>query len=186
MRLLKTTNEPFRMPSLAETWPRYGELVAKRHELEAESHALDRERVDLETKIAADRTSDVSAAAAALLGDAPSPKTQWRERLREVRQRHAIVEKAIELAKERIAGERAPASRSVVAKVEPEWRKRLAALHAAATALAEARQQYVDFTYGFEVEDVQWSTLGPLSLHFLGDRDGGALDRLIQDTKHAV
>ena len=186
--LKKKPADEYRIPSLAEASPDYAVLLQQQADLLARQSELTKERRALEKQIAAIPNTGrrVSSRAAELLGDSPDSESILRKKSAEIRGELSTFEEALEVLRRRLAEAKSPASQLVCSVVEPEYRRRVAAVVKAAIGLAAARSDYDDLRYQFEAEDIAWTGLGPLSLNFLGDRLDGHLTRLIREHGHNV
>lgn len=176
--LKKKTTEDFRVPSLAESSLEYAAQLAKRDELNAKQQDLHAQIRDIEGQLK--RASEtpgerLSKGVAALLGDEPDSAFGLRQQVAELRRQLGEVEAATEIIARRISVAKAPASGLVVAACRDEYKKRVAAVAKAAAGLHEARMSYLDLRWQFEAEDIQWTSLGPISIGFLGDHTDGPL-----------
>jgi hypothetical protein len=191
MALLKkstsATAEPFRVPSLADVDDVYAGLLTKRGELNDKSNELRQEKRALEKIIAADTSREVRPAIAELLGDAPGTKALNRKRLAEVRAEIADVESAQTVVEQRLRDAKGAASIAVCARVRPEYAKRVQAMVAAAKALDEAHRSYDELRYQFDVEDVSWMSLIPMTPAFLGasNEPDRRLARFVREAEEA-
>jgi hypothetical protein len=182
-----TTAEQFRIPSLAEASPEYTALLHKQAGLLARQAELNRERREIQKQIEAAGNSGprVSARIAELLGDDADSSPMLRKQAADIRNQLADVEAALEIIFRRLADAKGPASAAVCAIVRPEYGRRVAAVAKALEALASARADYDDLRNQFEVEDVAWTSLIPMSLGFLGDPRDGHIPRFMQDAREA-
>ncbi|MGY4370751.1 hypothetical protein ACVW1A_006816 [Bradyrhizobium sp. LB1.3] len=170
--------EQFRVPSLAEADQTYAALLAKSAELHNRQSVL-RDEINAADKQLRDARAApgerLSDSVAALLGDAPDSAHGLRKNVVELRRQAGDVEAATEIQRRRITEAKSAASGLVVAQCRDEYRRRCAAVAKAASALHEARMAYLDLKWQFEAEDVSWTSLGPLSIGFLGDHTDGQL-----------
>jgi len=164
----------FVVPSLAEADNDYADRARRFAELHDGLHALLAERRALEKAAAAAPAPRMKSAVAALLGDTAVDEHQERvRRLAEVRRAIVDHETAINLQRGRLADARGPASAKVRAAVKAEYGQRVAAIVEALKAVDEARRSYSELVKNLEVEDVEWTALGPLGLGFLGEVESG-------------
>ena len=176
--LKKKTADAFVVPSLQEMSHDYSALLQKRDELNAKQQDLHAQIRDIEGQLK--RASEtpgerLSKGVAALLGDEPDSAFGLRQQVTELRRQLGEVETATEIIARRISAAKAPASGLVVAACREEYKKRVAAVAKAAAGLHEARMSYLDLRWQFEAEDIQWTSLGPISIAFLGDHTDGPL-----------
>lgn len=181
----KESADEFRVPSLSEASPEYAALLAKRDELNVRQGELRRDIREAEAKLRQVNDTPgerLSAEVAALLGDSPDAAFGMRAQISELRKRADETETAIEILERRIQAAKSPASALVVAASREEYRKRATAVLQAAAELQTARLEYLDLRWQFEAEDIQWTTLGPLTIGFLGDHTDGPLATLSKET----
>jgi seryl-tRNA synthetase len=185
--LKKIAAEQYRIPSLAEASPEYAALLQKQADLLARQAELTTERRKLQKQIdaAADKGPRVSARIAELLGDDADSSPLLRKQAADIRDQLADVEAALEIVRRRLTDAKGPASRAVCQIVKPEYGKRVAAVAKALETLAEARADYDDLRNQFEIEDVAWTSLIPMSLGFLGEPRDGHIPRFMRDAKEA-
>lgn len=185
--LKKAAAEPYRIPSLGEASPEYAALLQKQSDLYALQSKLNGELRDMQKQIDAtgDRSPRVSTRVAELLGDAPDSAPMLRKQAADIRKELADVEAAIEIVRRRLTEAKGPASVAACQISKPEYGRRVVAVVKALEALAEARADYDDLRNQFEVEDVAWTSLVPMSLGFLGDRHDGHLTRAVKEMREA-
>lgn len=176
---------PFVMPSLEDSSPAYAALLEKRLELNVSRDALQAERRKLEKEIAIDTSTALRPAIANLLGDDEDSKSYNFKRIAEIHRAVADIDVALEVLRERIAVERGKASRIVCDAVRPEYQKRAAVVAKALETVQAARADYEDLRNQFEAEDVAWTSLGPLTLGWLGDPRDGHIPRFLKDVREA-
>jgi hypothetical protein len=181
--MAKKPTDEFRVPSLAEASPAYAALLQKQVELQDRQSALREERRALERQLSAlpQSTVQVSSRVAEILGDEQDSAPMLRKQIAGLRSEESDLEAALEITLRRILEAKGQASTLVIATARDEYRRRVAAVTKAASALHEARMEYLDLRWQFEAQDVSWTALGPLSIGFLGDHTDGQLVRLIKD-----
>jgi hypothetical protein len=166
--------------------PAYTALLAKRAELEQRQRDNAVERRTLEKQIAAAPRPAVRPEIAALLGDDPvDDVSAWRKRLRELRGEDADIEAALGVLRGRIADEKSRASRTVCEASREEYARRVGALAKTVATLVEQREAYYELRDQFEAGDIAWTSLGPLSLGWTGDRYDGHAHRFVRDAEAA-
>ena len=163
----------------------YKSLVERRAALHDQQARLRTERKRLEREIADAPATTYSAGVAALLGEDQDSTSGQRARLAAMRREESDIDTAVGVVARRIAERQGPASRAVVAQCRTEYRRRVAAVVAALQTVQAARAEYDDLRDQFEANDIAWTSLGPLSLGFLGDQRDGHIDRLVQDAREA-
>ncbi|UPK40110.1 hypothetical protein IVB18_24505 [Bradyrhizobium sp. 186] len=187
--LKKKEAAEYRIPSLADADPMYAALLQKQADLYALQSKLNGELRDIQKQIdaAGGAGPRVPVRVAELLGDEADSAPMLGKQAADIRAKLADVETAIEIVRRRLSDAKGPASQAVCRLVKPEYGKRVAAVAKALEALAEARTGYDDLRNQFDVEDVAWGSLIPLSLGFLGDPsgDGGQIPRFMRDVREA-
>jgi hypothetical protein len=176
--LKKKAADEFRVPSLAEADSDYAALLAKQVELLNKQSALRDEINAADKQLREARAAPgerLSDNVAALLGDAPDSAHGLRKNLIELRRQAGEVEAAIEILARRQTAAKPAASALACAASREEYKRRVAAVAKASAALHDARMAYLDLRWQFEAEDVSWTSLGPLSIGFLGDHTDGQL-----------
>lgn len=181
----KKKAETFVVPSLADVDATYADLLDRRNSLHTRQAELRARKRELEATIAKMPEPAIRASVAALLGDPSDGKLGLREELRNVVAESRDVDAAIEVIGKRIEHARSKASVAVCERVEPEYRRRVAAVREALRAVAEAREHFHELIDALEIEDVRWARLGPITLGFLGDRRDGHIERFIRENAHA-
>lgn len=187
MAAVKKPTEAFRVPSLADADTGYAALQAKLSELRDRQGEALRESRSLEKAIAADPARDVRPSLAELLGDEPGAKSVNRKRLAEVKSLLADLEAALGVVEQRLRDAKTAASRAVCAIVRPEYARRVKAMIDAATLLDAAHKEYDDLRAQFELEDVAWGSLMPMTPAFLGDSNDPdrRIAKFIREAKEA-
>ncbi|MET4487006.1 hypothetical protein [Bradyrhizobium sp. LA7.1] len=185
--LKKMPTDEFRLPSLAEASPTYAAFLAKQAELLALQSKLNDERREVQKQIDNAGTTGpiVSTRVAELLGDAPDSAPMLRKQAADIRAQLADVEAAIEIVRRRLTEAKGPASVAACQISRPEYGRRVVAVVKALEALVVARADYDDLRNQFEVEDIAWTSLVPMSLGFLGDRHDGHLTRAVKEMREA-
>jgi hypothetical protein len=183
----KKPADDFRVPTLADASPEFSALLQKQADLYALQSKLNGDRRDLQKQIdaAGDSVPRVPARIAELLGDEADSVPMLRKQAADIRSQLADVEAALEIIFRRLNDAKGPASMAVCQTVKPEYGKRVVAVAKALEALAVARADYDDLRNQFEAEDVQWSSLIPLSLGFLGDPRDGHIPRFMREAREA-
>ncbi|UPU00211.1 hypothetical protein J4G48_0020225 [Bradyrhizobium barranii subsp. apii] len=190
MAILKktATAEPYRIPSLAESDPSFGALIAKQTELHNRYVKLRDERSKLSREIEAEKAAGgqrLSPEVAALLGDAPDSLTMLTQRQREIATEMSTIEAGQEVILRRLDEARTVASKLVCSAMLPEYRRRLGAVCDAARALEDAREQHDALLDDIEREDVRLDYLRPVRAHFLGDRKEGRVFYFVKEVREA-
>lgn len=179
----------FRVPSLADASPEYGELQRRLATLDTAHAALTREARTLQKDIAASPTPRVRPGVAALIGDDPVDGGAAKvAKLADLQRSIADHDAALAEVRRRLIVARGPASTAARAAVKPEYQRRVRAVCEALVAAEEARAAYEDMRSQFEAEDIEWTGLGVLALGFLGDRDGGKsfhIQRVLREAREA-
>jgi hypothetical protein len=183
--LFKRKTEPYRVPSLAEADPEtYGALAAKQLELNTLSGTARAARKAAERELAADTTQYVRPGVAELLGDGPSAKASKRKAVADAKQREADIEAALVTISQRIRDAKTPAVRAAVAKVRPEWNRRMGALCDALQVVDDAHRDLWSLRQDLEAEDISPAHLGPWP-YFLGDADGSRISSFLKEVGYA-
>lgn len=165
------TPTPPVFPSLADVDPEYGNLVARRDE-------LDRRRVELtaEHAVLYERCAGVGVAewerdarARALVdGAGEQPETAPHHRCAELVREINDITNALAVLTRCIHDARQRASAKVCDLVAPEHSRRVRAICDALTALDSAFASYADFATAMNAQNVHWSTLRPMSTSVFG------------------
>jgi hypothetical protein len=174
------------VPSLAEADPEvYGALTAKVAELNARLSEANAALREAERALAAHEGPSIRASVADLLGDdATTGRAAKAAAVRDARQRVADIEAAITIAGHRLRDAKSAAVRAVVAKVRPEWQKRIKALTSALEATRTAHIALHDLRQAIEHEDVDAALFGPWP-YFLGDARDSKIDGFLKEVQHA-
>lgn len=187
--LKKKPADAYVVPSLIEGSSEYASLVAKQVELQTRYGELNTERGLLRREIEVAKAAGgkhPSLAVAELLGDNTEASVAGlSKKLREVGTEMANVEAATEILRRRIDEARNAASKIVCDMVRQEYKRRLAALCAAARALEAAREEHDTLLDDLEREDVRLGYLPPVRPFFLGDRGQGHVHHFIREAKGA-
>ncbi|TIO04097.1 hypothetical protein [Mesorhizobium sp.] len=170
MAILKKS-EPFIVPSLAEANSVYGELLAKRIDLNSVMSGRVAEQRRLEKEIAADTSREVRPSIAALLGDAPGSKALNRKRLAEVNSEIKDIESAMRILEQRIKDAHTAANRDACAILKPEFDKRIAAMVNAMRVLDAAHRDFDDLCGAAEAEDIRVAHIAPKPFFLGGARE---------------
>jgi hypothetical protein len=157
------------IPSLSSVSPAYAALLAKRVELRQEhsklQHAVSKSAEEMYLK----KTTGVNAKASdrvlVLLGEKDAvDDSSDRQRHTALSQKLADVTKALELIEDRIATERANASRLVTKAVEPAYKMIVGNIAKQLIQLHSAAQEYTDFKNAMDAEDVSVAYLHQMPL----------------------
>lgn len=186
--LKKKSADEYRVPSLAEASPEYAALLQKQANLRALQSKLTAERREVQKQLDAVGKAGPKTPAriAELLGDAIDDSTQTlRKQATDIRAKLADAEAATEIVSRRLTDAKGPASLAACHIAKPEYGRRVAAVVKALEALAEARADYDDLRNQFDVEDIAWTMLTPLSLGFLGSPRDGHIPRVVKEMKEA-
>lgn len=136
--------EPFRVRSLAEADPAYATLLEKQGELRSARSRLDAEESELLFRLSNDKPSDapVNRRVAALLGDEVDESDPaadgLRARFTACQAERRDVDAALRVVEDRLRAARMAASKAITSEIEPEYRRRVAALGAALAAAYDA------------------------------------------------
>lgn len=179
------TTPAFTVPSLADVDPAYSDLLKKQRELLDEQSKRNSELREIESAILADTSPEVNPAVAALLGDEPDSKAMNRQRAREIRGQLSAIAAALDVLRQRIAVARSRASQAVVASVRPEYARRVKAMVSAFEQVHAARVEYQALLDQFEMEDISWSSLIPMTPAFLGDIRDGRIQQFFKEAREA-
>ncbi|CEJ13404.1 hypothetical protein BN1110_03720 [bacterium YEK0313] len=171
MALLKSkvpASAAFSVPTLAEADAEYGAMVERLASLHHELGQAKREQTKIETAIAADRSPEIRASVAALLGDQPNSKAALRTNLADLRGRQRDLEAAVSVLVERLRLRQTDAAKKVREAVQPELDRRVRAVIAAMTALDRAHVELMMLHSDLEDVDAAPSAFGPVWPFFLG------------------
>ncbi|MCK1299608.1 hypothetical protein IVB33_18915 [Bradyrhizobium sp. 24] len=180
--------DEFRIPTLAESDPAYGALIAKQTELQNSYTKLHAERAKLRREIEEEEAAGKQRLApevARLLGDFPDSVTALSSRHREVAVQMGHIEVAQETLRRRLEEARNGASKAVCDSVRGEYQRRLSAVCEAAKVLEAARDQHDALLDDIEREDVNLAYLRPVRAHFPGDRRDGKISYFLREVKEA-
>ncbi|ATU92740.1 hypothetical protein [Phyllobacterium zundukense] len=115
----------------------------------------------------------------------PGSKALNRKRLSEINGQFQTLTTALEILRQRIADARGKASSAVCASVRPEYGRRVAAIAKALEAVQAARNEYAGLVDDLEAENIAWTSLVPVALGFLGDRQDGHIARFLREAREA-
>lgn len=183
----KKQADEFRVPSLAEVSEGYAALLTKRADLQERQSKLREERRELERKIRAlpEKTHQVSPRIAELLGDEPDSTPLLHKRLAQIRADESDCEAATEIVLRRLTDAKTPASVAVCERVRPEYARRVREIAKALEAVDAARGEYEELRKQLDAEGVDWGSLFPLTLGFLGDLGDGHIQQFMRDNRRA-
>jgi len=174
------------VPSLAEADPEtFGALTAKIEELHASLAEANAAKREAERILAAHEGPSLRAGVAELLGDdAATGRAAKAAAVRDARQRVADIEAALTIAGHRLRDAKPAAVRAVVAKVRPEWQKRMKALTSALEATRTAHVALHELRQALEAEDVDPAHFGAWP-YFLSDARDSKIDGFLKEIQHA-
>jgi hypothetical protein len=174
------------VPSLADADRElFGALTAKIEELHASLAEANAAKREAERILAAHEGPSLRAGVAELLGDdAATGRAAKAAAVRVARQRVADIEAAITIAGHRLRDAKPAAVRAVVAKVRPEWQKRMKALTSALEATRAAHVALHELRQALEAEDVDPAHFGAWP-YFLGDARDSKIDGFLKEIQHA-
>ncbi|RLP21980.1 hypothetical protein [Mesorhizobium sp. YM1C-6-2] len=186
MALLKknAAAEPYQVPTLAECDETYGTLVAKRGELHTAGGEARTARKAAERELAADTSREVRPGVAELLGDGPSAKALKRKAVAEAKQRESDIETALTVIEQRIRDARTAAVRAAVAKVRPEWDRRMKVLCDAFKVADAAHRDLWSLRQDLDAEDISPAHLGAWPF-FLGEPADGRIASFLKEAGYA-
>lgn len=175
--------EPFRVPSLGEASPGYAALLERRTDLLTRQSAAVAERREVERQITDAPEPAYRPGVAELLGESSDSTSSLRARLKDLRSLESDIAAALEVVRQRLQVARGAASKEVCRLVRPEYGRRVAAICEALKSVAAARAEYDALRDDFDREDVAWTSLGPMPLGFLGDANGGHVERFLKEAR---
>ncbi|NEI75520.1 hypothetical protein [Rhizobium ruizarguesonis] len=178
--------EQFRVPALGDLDPVYKDFETRRSLLLEKQTANTREQRCLEEKLATRPAAQYSDNVANLLGEAGSggeTEHGQMERLKTLRAEARDIEIALSVIGRRIEEQSVKANKLVVDACRKEFGRRVAAVVHALQSVAAARADYDELRYQFEDLDIRWSTLGPMTLGFLGEANDGHIQRVTKEAK---
>ncbi|MBX4993851.1 chromosome segregation ATPase [Rhizobium binae] len=181
---MKTEN--FRVPPLSELDPVYKDLENRRSLLIDKQTANTREQRGVEERLATRPPAQYSQNVAELLGEAGTGEESEHgllDKLKTLRAEAADIDKALSVINQRLEEQRIQANKLVVEASRKEYGRRVAAIVHALEGVAAARAGYDELRFQFEDLDIRWSTLGPMSLGFLGEANDGQIQRVIREAK---
>jgi len=158
------TPEPFRVRSLAEADPAYATLLEKQGELRGTRSRLDAEESELLFRLSNAKPSDapVNRRVAALLGDEvdeTDPAADGlRARFTACQAERRDVDAALRVVEDRLRGARMTASKLITAEVEPEYRRRVAALGAALAETYAAHAAVEEIPMALQRADIAFTS----------------------------
>lgn len=186
MALLSKKPPAFAVPTMAETDAEYVSRLERLTSLTSSLAGLNAERRRVDRELAASPVPAVRPSVAALLGDEEvDARVALRIRLVEINRSITDHETAIELQKRRVEEARGRASLAVCDAVKPEYSRRVIALVAALETAHAARVDLRRLVDELEADGVAWTRLGVFEPTFLGDQQGGHVQRLAREAKDA-
>lgn len=178
--------EKFRVPALAELDPVYKDFENRRSILIDKQTANTREQRSIEEKLATRPATQYSDNVAELLGESGSggeSEHGLTEKLKKLRAEGRDIEVALSVIARRLDEQRIEANKLVVEASRKEYGRRVAALVHALQGVAAARSDYDQLRLEFEDLDIRWSTLGPMTLGFLGEANDGHVQRVTREAR---
>ncbi|MBB2832398.1 UNVERIFIED_ORG: hypothetical protein GGD51_002527 [Rhizobium esperanzae] len=180
--------DKFRVPALSDLDPVYKDFETRRSILLDKQTANTREQRSVEEKLATRPPAQYSQKVAELLGESSSggeTEHGLAEKLKTVRAEAVDIEKALSVINQRLEEQRIQANKLVVDACRKEYGRRVAAVAHALQGVAAARVDYDELRYQFEDLDIRWSSLGPMSLGFLGEANDGHVQRVVREATEA-
>ncbi|MBP1848495.1 hypothetical protein J2046_006791 [Rhizobium petrolearium] len=183
----QTTTAEFIVPSLTDVDATFKDLMSRRGLLLDKQRSLNAERSTIEREIGAQTGPGYTASVAALLGegDGTDPLISKRNRITEIRKELSDVDTAISIVDRRISEQKPRANTAAVEACREEYGRRVRAVVDSLLEVKAARAAYDDLRYQFESHDIQWTSLIPMYLNFLGDARDGNIDRVVNEMKGA-
>ncbi|MBX4989560.1 hypothetical protein [Rhizobium lentis] len=178
--------EKFRVPALGDLDPIYKDFETRRSLLLEKQTENTRAQRSVEEKLATRPAAQYSENVANLLGEAASggeTEHGLAEKLKTLRAEARDIEIALSVIGRRIEEQSVKANKLVVEASRKEFGRRVAAVVHALQGVAAARAEYDALRYQFEDLDIRWSTLGPMSLGFLGEANDGHVQRVIKEAR---
>jgi hypothetical protein len=178
--------QKFYVPALGDLDPVYRDFETRRSLLIDKQTANTREQRSVETKIGTRKDAPYSARVAELLGEAPGDGETHNgllQKLTALRAEGIDIEKALSVIAQKMEEQSVKANKLVVEASRKEYGRRVAALAHALEGVAAARADYDELRYQFEDKDIRWSTLGPMSLGFLGEANDGQIQRVVKEAE---
>ncbi|MBB2753349.1 UNVERIFIED_ORG: hypothetical protein GGI57_004071 [Rhizobium aethiopicum] len=180
--------EKFRVSALADLDPVYKDFETRRSLLIDKQTANTREQRSLEEKLATRPAAQYSSSVAELLGESGSggdSEHGLTEKLKKLRAEARDIEIALSVIGRRLEEQRTNANRLVVDACRKEYGRRVAGVVHALQGVAAARSDYDELRFQFEDLDIRWSSLGPMSLGFLGEANDGHVQRIVKEAREA-
>ncbi|MCZ0734578.1 hypothetical protein [Phreatobacter sp. AB_2022a] len=159
----------FKVPTLAEADDEYGAMLERLASLHHELGQTRRKQIEIEKAIAADKSPEIRASVAALLGDKPNSKAVLRANLADLRGRQRDLEAAVSVLTERLRLRQTDAAKKVREAVRPELDRRVRAVIQAMKALDLAHVELMTLHSDLEDVDAAPSAFGPVWPFFLGN-----------------
>lgn len=178
--------EKFHVPALGDLDPVYRDFETRRSLLLEKQTANTRGQRSVEEKLGARKDAPYSDGVAELLGETASDGETHNgllQRLTALRAEGRDIEIALSVIARRMEEQRTNANRLVVDASRKEYGRRVAAIAHALQAVAAARAEYDELRFQFEDKDIRWSSLGPMSLGFLGEASDGHVQRVVKEAK---
>ncbi|PDT09775.1 hypothetical protein [Rhizobium sp. M1] len=178
--------EKFRVPTFSDKDPVFKDLDTRRSLLLDKQTSNTRAQRSVEEKLATRPPPQYSQKVAELLGESSSSgETEHglAEKLKTLRAEAVDIEKALSVINQRLEEQRIQANKLVVDACRKEFGRRVAAVVHALQGVAAARADYDELRYQFEDLDIRWSSLGPMSLGFLGEANDGHVQRVTREAK---
>ncbi|MBY3199984.1 hypothetical protein [Rhizobium laguerreae] len=178
--------EQFRVPTLGDLDPVYKDFETRRSLLLEKQTANTREQRRVEELLRTRAVAQYSDDVADLLGEAASggeTEHGLAEKLKTLRAEGRDIEIALSVIGRRIEEQSVKANKLVVDACRKEFGRRVAAVVHALQSVAAARADYDELRYQFEDLDIRWSTLGPMTLGFLGEANDGHIQRVTKEAK---
>jgi prefoldin subunit 5 len=182
-------NKEIVIPSLADVDAEHADLIERTGSLNARMGEIRREISEVESAIAAERTTAgprLRSAVAELTGDADAAAVDRRKELRELRQAEHDHSEALDVIQRRIYDRRQVASRLVIEAIRPEVNKRVSAVVAALETAIAARRDIDELIRALEREGVETDAFaGSVLPFFMGDVADGAAVRYVKAQREA-
>ncbi|MBB2794423.1 UNVERIFIED_ORG: hypothetical protein GGD58_003293 [Rhizobium pisi] len=178
--------QKFRVPTLSDLDPAYKDFETRRSLLIDKQTANTREQRSVEEKLATRPAAQYSDNVAELLGESSSGGESERgltEKLKTLRAEARDIEIALSVIARRLEEQRIQANKLVVEACRKEYGRRVAGVVHALQGVAAARADYDELRYQFEDLDIRWSSLGPMTLGFLGEANDGHVQRVTKEAK---
>ncbi|WP_028744214.1 hypothetical protein [Rhizobium leguminosarum] len=178
--------EQFRVPALGDLDPVYKDYENRRSLLLEKQTANTREQRRIQEVLGTRTVAQYSDNVANLLGeDVSGGETEHglAEKMKALRLEGRDIEIALSVVDRRMAEQRTKANKMVVDACRKEFGRRVAAVVHALEGVAAARADYDELRYQFEDLDIRWSTLGPMTLGFLGEANDGHIQRVVKEAR---